>query len=304
MKTTLGLFLALIILPVFNCYCQQEKSFNSIFDEFTKNYSVFAATNPWDDTSFPIKQFNFTQEELKEIQQDENGNFVAVKKVDVYTVQEYYLRRLIENIYQMATHPDFLKSENQNLLIPEYVIASPDQKMFDFVFPENTGGTYDAQLSILYFVGQKPFISKEEFLGTKGRMEKFNDADEIFHPDGYSFIDTIQTQQGVKYVLKGGVKGCSSCFFEYIKLVHFEGNQFVTDFLYELETRYFEEKINYDPKLKDITVKYVTDDLTNFCNCDNSETENEPIEELENEPKYDVPCFCKFVFNGGTFVRD
>ena len=55
-------------------------SASGLFIEFKKNYSVFAATNPWDESSYPINKFNFTPEELKEIQQDENGNFVLGNK--------------------------------------------------------------------------------------------------------------------------------------------------------------------------------------------------------------------------------
>jgi len=47
----------------------------------------------------------------------------------------------------------------------------------------------------------------------------------------------LNTDEGVKYVLTGNVRGCSSCFETFVQLVSFKDNAFNLDFEYAVNNR-------------------------------------------------------------------
>ncbi|MEO8885036.1 MAG: hypothetical protein ABI367_03175 [Mucilaginibacter sp.] len=174
-------------------------------------------------------------------------------------------------------------------------VRSPDGKLYSFGFEEKTGGSY------------KSIISYIHYKSDNNKSITINDQDNtIFNADGYYSIDTINTNDGVKYLLKGNVQGCDQCFGFYIDLVSFDKGRFIKDFSYNLGSRNFEgpdemssDFITYDSKQHIIKIRYITDDQTPTCNCGKHGSISEDSEEEDNRTG-DITCIYKF--NGKTFV--
>lgn len=170
------------------------------------------------------------------------------------------------------------------------VAKSPDGRLYVFSFDEKTGGTYRSQITLAHY---RPRDGELPFKG-----------DSAFNTDGYSFIDTIHTKQGIKYVMIGQVAGCSTCLGNYVDVVHYEKGGFVTDFNYSVSTRAsFDDDskpiIDYDSKLHRIYINYTTNDMTPGCNCGKDGSDGSGGDEFDGNAE-DVGC--TYVFNGHTFV--
>ncbi|MFA5540306.1 MAG: hypothetical protein WC984_01395 [Bacteroidales bacterium] len=216
------------------------------------------------------KDFDFTEEELK----DEEGNTNFEDGIiDPYFAREIIQKRILTNINKIAYHKDFPK-KGRGLFI-----SSPDNKVFNFVMDENTGGTYRSRISVMYYKVDGKILFQESGIE--------QNTQNIFNIDGYAYIDSIQSDTCVKYIFQGSVIGCGTCLGEYIKLMHFSSGVPIIDFEYSLSTRIGSVKqFDYNSKDKTITIEYEEDDLN-------------------GEYNYENECgdyhFKKYKFNGATF---
>lgn len=181
-----------------------------------------------------------------------------------------------------------------SLLFRNYieVVKSPDGKLYSLFFDEKTGGSYRSSISYLYYITDKgtPMVSK----------------DEVFNRDGYGSIDTIQTKEGIKYLLMGSVVGCNTCAGNYIDLVSYKKGKFIKEFNYVVvkffyhgdEGTYDGEAINYNSKERKIYISYYADDLTQGCNCGTYGVTDTDDEYEENKLKR---IDCVYTFNGKHF---
>jgi hypothetical protein len=180
------------------------------------------------------------------------------------------------------------------------IIYSSDNRFYDLVLDEKTGGSYKSRISFIHYRaidGNLYNYSSYQY------TEKDADTSNVFATDGYSSITTLNTKQGTKYLLQGDVLGCNTCMGLYITLVSFKSNTFISDFSYSITTR-MEGEINYDGKNRKITVDYTTDDQAPICNCDNlANGQGKDTSEELDESGYGKPCKCVFTFNGNTFVK-
>ena len=204
----------------------------------TKEYlTVYDGLSPWVEY-YPITDFKFTEQDLENV---EIGN----DSISGYDVIYIYQEKIIANIDKIAYHKDFPKEGS------ELFRVSPDKKLFNFVIYENTGGSYKSNISVIYYKENDVILYKEGY----------SEDSQFFNTDGYYSIDTIQTDSCVKYLLQGSVIGCNTCFGQYIDLLHFENGEPISDFEYELGSRFGNvEQLNYDAKTKTITIEYEEDD--------------------------------------------
>jgi phenylpropionate dioxygenase-like ring-hydroxylating dioxygenase large terminal subunit len=119
---------------------------------------------------------------------------------------------------------------------------------------------------------------------------------DIFEPDGYGLIDTIQTNSGVKYLMEGNVRGCSYCFTNHVSLIQFKKDTVNLDFYYRFDSRDWDDYIEVDSTKRVMKAYYHLNDLQESCSCNN---EDEGTIEFEIEKN--ISCSCRFKFNGETF---
>jgi hypothetical protein len=270
-------------------FVAKAQNLNKLIDRTNEYMSIYDTLSPWHG-NYAIKDFDFTEEELTTA---DGEKLTYNDSIDPYTVIDIYQSRILDNIDKIAHHKDFPKQGS------ELFLASPDNKLFNFALFENTGGSYKSYISFMYYIENDKIV----YYGNN-RDESRNSENFEFNTDGYEQIDTIQTKNGVKYLLQGSVVGCNTCLREYITLVRFEGGKPVCDFSYQLNTRFgSSQQFDYDAETKTITIAYETDDHTSDCyceqECDDKDTYRGNSSYYENGTPKD--CRCVFVFNGETF---
>jgi len=254
----------------------KAQSIEKLITQIEKDLFVYERLSPWDN-GYSVKDFNFTEQELDEIKSDISKDLMEELMLDRDSIQSYYVieifqERILENIDKIAHHKDFPKKGS------EFFLVSPDSKLFNFVLDGKTGGSYRSQISAVYYRENNKIIYEE-----KG----WESGSSFFNTDGYNSIDTIQTNSGVKYLLQGSVIGCNTCLRQYIKLLHFENGEPVSDFDIALPSRFGSvEQFAYDVKTKTITIEYESDDQNGMYDYENG----------CGDYYYEV-----YLFNGETF---
>ena len=192
---------------------------------------------------YPIIDFNFTEQDLENIEIENDS-------INGYDVISIYQKKILATIDKIAYHKDFPK-KGSNLFL-----ASPDKKLFNFTIFENTGGSYKSRISVIYYKENAAILYNESYSEDSRQYQSV-----FFNTDGYHSMDTIQTDDRVKYLLQGRVSVCNTCVSQYIKLLHFKDGEPISDFEYELGSRLGSvEQFNYDAKTKTITIEYEQDD--------------------------------------------
>lgn len=230
---------------------------------------------------------------------------VSKNKDSVHSIfiVEYYAFRIKENIDKIFNHPAAIKLDFLSYFDAEYSNSwvSEDGKFAQISYYSNNGGTYQMQETYLIYKTHKDSLSfahlnKINGTGVKSKFENFRN-------DGYARALEIKDSKRTKYVLFGGVKGCSLCYYEWISLVYFDGEEFIFEFDLEVATRDFSGSIEYNSEKKEVKVKYKTNDLTETCACaliddtaDYIDLEAEAAVTPEN-----TSCYCHFIYNGKTF---
>lgn len=262
----------------------QSAGFKKLTSEIEKLGLEFESINPFEEW-VSLKDFGLTHSQMKGIDAKE----FSKRKDSVYTetMRGYLQEKLLQKIDLAANHKDFRK-----YVKPEWgnvsVKISEDKKVYNITFFENTCGSHKSNVSVLYYFpeGKKPI--------------RFETEDH----DGYDYIYQIKSKSGIKYLMKGNVMGCNTCYATYVRLINFEKGYMVSDFDYSLFTRqstydYDSDLIMYMEAEKAIMVEHYTDDLATYCKCTGDETP----ESTTGEPApVTHRCFCRFNFDGNTFV--
>ena len=270
------------ILSIIFCiltFFAKAQSIDKLIAQTEEYLTVYNTLSSWA-KPYTIKDFNFTKQELKDVS-------VKNDTIDNFDVIIIFQGRILENIDKIAHHKDFPKKGS------DFFVSSPDKKLFNFVLDEKTGGSYRSRLSCIYYLENNKIIYKEcgysDTLIVNGIkvVERNFDLTSLFNRDGYYSIDTIQTNSGVKYLLQGDVIYCNTCLDRYITLVKFENGSPVSEFSYELSSRFgYVEQFDYDAVTKTITIAFETDDLTG---------------RESDYDTYDEYCKSVFTFDGETF---
>lgn len=220
-------------------------------------------------------------------------------------VVEYYALKIDENITKILNHPEALPMDFLDYFDQEYSHSwlSGDGKFGQISYYSNNGGTYRVQETFLFY---KPSPSQLIFSHLNNILVRGNGHPfEQFHPDGYGRVHEIKDSTITKYVLTGGVKACSTCYYEWISLVYFNGKEFVFEFNLEVESRDYNESIEYYSESKEIKVRYYTDDLIPTCACSFADDEDlEDYIDLEAEAAVTQEgtfCYCLFTYDGKNF---
>lgn len=232
---------------------------------------------PMGDDSYNINDLGISSEHISEYKKDIH---LSSDSVDTYTAIEFVQDRIIHYTHLLLQ----MKGVSIRLLATKLngkmgVTISEDYQLANLSIDEKTGGTYRSRISWMCF--QK---------GTT--LHHWEDDG-----DGVSEIKVIQADSGTKYLLFQYTRGCSYCFAEELSLVHIQDTTLETDFSYFIDSRSWDQAIEYDEEKKLVKVYYETDDLTTDCYC------NEAADETEKEESSDVQktCKCLFRFNGNTF---
>jgi len=279
MKKILFTFLLLSSLSGFS----QSRDYKKLVSEIKILSNNYGKLNPFNDKS-ALKDFGLKYKDMKGI--DENAFSKDRDSIDQYALIEFFRDKMVHKFRQIMEHKDFMKFG-----IPEIegidMVKSADNKLYNYTFDENMGGTYRSRVSVMQYTDAK----------------NLNDsiAYSAFMSDGYYNITVINAKSGTKYLLEGEVVGCSTCMVKYIQLVHFENGKFVEDFNYRLLGRMSEDgilDIGYNDITQTIGIRYTTDDLTPSCKCGDSEG---PTMEDGALP---LQCYCLYKFDGETFVLE
>ncbi len=224
-----------------------------------------------------------------------------------FSVIQYYAGAIDEILKKVLNDKNIVRYDLSKIVPGMGVARSDDGRLYSLSIDEKTGGSYRSQLSWMHYRTPNGQIFNFEPAQFSGEEEG------VLNPDGYDRIITLDTKEGVKYLLFGSVMGCNTCFGEYVDLMKFDRKGNVAkDFAYSISTRFSMEDndsvIRYNTKNHSIAVNYTTDDLAPDCSCSKDEepedeqTVSDATQETEFKPEYGKTCSCVFVYNGKTFV--
>ncbi len=223
--------------------------------------------------------------------------------IDGLSLADYYRDKIGANLIAILKNKEVLKYKLNDILAGIDIIVSADGRFYNLVMDGQTGGSYKSRISFIHYRAPDGKLYNST---SYGGVENGNTFGDVFFSDGYSSITTLNTKQGIKYLLFGEVIGCNTCSGNYVTLASFKDGTFVNDFSYMLTTR-MEGEITYDEKAKKIVVDYTTDDQAPICTCDDSATQQakEGVDSAGDEtPNYGKKCKCVFAFNGSTFIKE
>ena len=226
------------------------------------------------------KQLEFTKKEIKALKKEDIDFPINKDSIDVQDLIFTYQEKIINSLSIILKHKDFDEKIKETTFNQELsIVFSTDNKLYNFSLDEKTGGTYRSRISLMYYT----------------ESDSIYEGD-IFEPDGYGLIDTIQTNSGVKYLMEGNVRGCSYCFTNHVSLIQFKKDTVNLDFYYRFDSRDWDDYIEVDSTKRVIKAYYHLNDLQESCSCNN---EDEGTIEFEIEKN--ISCSCRFKFNGETF---
>ncbi len=254
-----------------------------------------------------LSQFKLTTAEVDSL---------AKNVEEEHQIPGFYLSQLYQENYflglfdRVLSHPAIRRYRLEDI-ISTSITSSDDEKLYNITIPENTGGSYHSRLSWIHY------------RANDGKNYNFapaesSDSGDSFNKDGFFGIQTMQTKDGVKYLLDGQVVGCNTCIGYYIQLVHFNKGKPVFDFSYSLGTRNnYDDNgaISYDPDKKIIEVENTpfeadlaqcdckTDAQRNYSSSYHEEADN-ALAGTDDDIRRGKSLRCLFRFNGHTFVLD
>lgn len=274
------IFFAILLLGSLTGF-GQSREYKKLVSELKLISGNYGKLNPFNGKS-ALKDFGLKYKEIKGI--DEDAFSREKDSIDQYALIEFFQDEMISKFRQILKHKDFTKFG-----IPEIEgidrVKSPDNKLYNYTFDENMGGTYRSRVSVMHY--------------TDAKNQNDSIAYSVFMSDGYDNITVIKAKSGTKYLLEGEVIGCSTCLVKYIQLVHFEDGKFVEDFNYKLLLRMNGDGIaemGHDSTTQTIAIRYTTDDMTSSCKCGES---GGPTME---DGAFPLECYCLYKFDGETFV--
>jgi hypothetical protein len=272
-RTSLILLLLLLSAKLFS---QSKHSFHKLIKQTNHFLAAYAQLSTGNDL-IPKSSLGLSKGEIVRMKKsfDTETNDKNLKdSVSSTLAIEYVQRTIIGLMMHVFSHPEFPKNDIQKLIRGKdcSIIKSDDNKLFNFTLDEKTGGTYRSSLPLMHFTDIENLYS--------AGFEAFQS---FFDTDGYDSIYTLQTGEGIKYLLKSSVRGCSNCLRNSVELIKFSDNAFTREFEFANESRDWNDGIYYDPPSKTIHVNYHLDDLSPVCSCetDSREEDNSKTEEGE-----------------------
>jgi hypothetical protein len=267
----------------------KDPELSALVRQTYKYFSIFDTINPVG-IQYDITKFRLDKTEMETLQSHYDTPDSS-KMWEGFSITEAMSDMISTNLAEILDWKN-IDDYDLSLLLKGHlgVAKSPDGRLYVFSFDEKTGGTYHSQTTLVHYHprdNEMPFKIKN---------------DSVFNRDGYGSIDTINTRQGIKYVMVGQVTGCNTCLGNYVDVVHYEKGGFVTDFSYNVSTREGNDDgpvIDYDAKLHRININYTTNDMAPGCNCGKDGLEGSDGEEFDGKAEN---VGCVYVFNGHTFV--
>jgi len=300
-----GLIIFIHCLFSICAFAQSQASFDQLIEETNKLLLIYEGLNAYgsDDNYIALKETGLSKEIIKSIQSDEE--YEDGISADKDSIAEYNLilevqELIIENLDKIIAHDKIKASKIEELIDQNelMIVQSDDGKLYNFTIDEKTGGSYRSRISKMYFTElEQQHLPRPEELASNPEINPYA----IFDGDGFNEIYSIKTKEGTKYLLIAYIRGCTSCFGSSISLVKFEEGIFYEEFLYSIDSRSWEDGINYDHESKKITIDYITDDLTSDCNCNNFVVEEIDYSDWEDVEIITKKCHCTFEFNGLNF---
>lgn len=281
--------LATFIIMFLLCSCNeghsQGKTLKKVADELNALTDSYASILPFQVEKISLKNYGLNYKDFPENTEEVSyaESFSAGKdSIESSTLQEFYNGKIKQKLDELTAHKDFGKG-NIKTLVHIFATKSDDGRLYNFVYDENTGGSYRSRVSYVYYIGQK------------GKQNQ-----ELYNPDGYHTIISLPYKMGTRYLLLGQVTGCNTCQVCYAKLVHYTNGKPVFDFEYDLNTRLGSDNmIEYNAANKMLTVQYFTDDFRPYCYC---LEEQKDSADSNDDGTAMHQCTCKFKYNGNTFV--
>lgn len=263
----------------------QKSDFDGLIERAQYLFGIYyPLDSAYSEEVYSIYDFELHDEDVnalkKELRHRINEREIPEDSIYRWELIGFLQERLVDQLDQIVRHPDFYQHDVWEKIGAEDLglVMSKDKRLVNFSFDAKTGGTYQARISRFYLIkSEKEIIdiTSEDFART----------------DGYTHIYRLDTEEGVKYVLTGAVRGCLLCFETFVQLIN---ENLIEEFHHAVVTREFNEGVSYDPVTNSIRVAYQTNDLTPSCSCENAET---PIE-LERK----TPCNCVYIFDGKNFA--
>lgn len=264
-----------------------SKAFLKLANELNGLTDTYAGLYPMEVQRVLLSDYRLTYKDFPADTEEHNysESFSADKdSIDVFSLQEFYQGKIQKKIVELTGHKDFGKADIKKL-VSMSLTKSADGKLYNFVYDENTGGSYRSRTSYVYYTG------------FKGEQNQ-----EVYNNDGYDTIIPLKSKGTQRYLMLGSVAGCGTCFVQYAKVLHYDQNKAVVDFQYSLDTRIgYENSLTYNAADEILTADYFTDDLQSFCLC-TEEDKNNPVSTTDSNGLPTRHCGCTFAFNGETFV--
>ena len=290
MRATLIIFLVFKYILV---YSQTDSAFIKLTDRINLLYNTYEQMYPrfldWD-SYVSLYNYNLTKQEITKIKIDYDKQLSVYKDSItmpglILAIQDF----ILQNVDSVFNNFNITNYDITNILkIP--ITVSKDNKLIQISLEAKTGGTYKGNITrYFYRKNDTTFISS-----------KNSDAFEAFCIDGYNEIDTLNTDEGVKYLLLGSVMTCTVCLEEYIALMKYENNKFKIDFYYRIASRDWVNKIFVNDNNRTLKIEYNMEGLTSVCSCNNQQNKDSYYGD-DYFPSDHKHCECSFRFNGITY---
>lgn len=294
-------FVMVCFITSFSSFAQIDTELLKLIKETNFYFKEHQRFHP-DFGMISLDEVNLSLDPLEDLRTHLKEYKLSIKdSVESLLFVEYYSMKIRKNIGLILRHPAALELNFLDYFDKEYCLTwvSEDGKFAQISYDANNGGTYHMQeTSLIYKLDNDSLIFAHlSEINSRSAKNVFSN----FRSDGYYVAHEIRDSSITKYLLIGGVKGCSLCYYEWLSLVYFHNNEFVFDFDLKVGARRFGDIIEYDKDKKEIKIQYETNDLTETCECrskyddfENDDFEPEVISEGSS-------CYCLFNYNGKTF---
>jgi len=182
--------------------------------------------------------------------------------------------------------PGVFNHDLDSLLSNLSVSHSANRKLWSVGYFANGGGTYRSYDSQMLYVHSKDSIQRN--------------FDYEFGPDGYYRIEQLEHDGETAYLLFSWVRGCSYCFAESVELILPSEDDFKPLFRYDISSRFWNNKIEFDTADSVLHINYGFDDLNEGCMCDRESEYPYGVSD-ENEEYSEHTCYFWYKYDGHNF---
>jgi|AntRauTorcE11897_2_1112592.scaffolds.fasta_scaffold21196_2 hypothetical protein len=283
----LALFLA------FSSFGQSDSPFDRLIEETNRYLTQYGEVEVFGGY-YAIQDLDLTAEEKSELLTEHDFDTALTPKKD--SIQAFHLIEFLQDkvtggLLRITEHEGFAEHPIENELNSDVleILVSEDRKLFIFSFDMKNGGTYKGEIAMMFYEGL-------------GNSESNSTAFSQIRREGVYEIHTLNSQEGKKYLLVGGIVGCATCYESFVQLIQPKGDKLESQFAYALNLRNgWDNPIEFDPETQRISAEYETDDLTTECVCEDQSDDEESYLYNQTENSQMKKCRCIFEFNGSTF---